>query len=214
MGQARPTLHATLMQRMTDVLSRMLNDPNSRASAQRSTSESESSQNQLIPDAATDEDGNNTEGGGGGNDSGGGGQSQSSAVFGVCLASSSSQPTETPDTVANECRETDQLPTSSQATTTNDSEELESETNCDGLEVNTTMQPDQTSTVCQPESSEPPQESGSTSGANSVTEETEDVSPIVEGMNHENEEAPARTSSNIEGLQDRITSLTRGFVEK
>ncbi|RZF35874.1 hypothetical protein LSTR_LSTR015410 [Laodelphax striatellus] len=30
-GQARPTLHATLMQRMTDVLSRMLNDPATRA---------------------------------------------------------------------------------------------------------------------------------------------------------------------------------------
>lgn len=44
-GQARPTLHATLMQRMTDVLSRMLNDPGTRASVQRSASESESSQN-------------------------------------------------------------------------------------------------------------------------------------------------------------------------
>lgn len=30
-AQARPTLHATLMQRMTDVLSRMLNDPATRA---------------------------------------------------------------------------------------------------------------------------------------------------------------------------------------
>ncbi|KAL1139560.1 hypothetical protein AAG570_006542, partial [Ranatra chinensis] len=30
-GQARPTLHSTLMQRMTDVLSRMLNDPATRA---------------------------------------------------------------------------------------------------------------------------------------------------------------------------------------
>lgn len=30
-AQARPTLHATLMQRMTDVLSRMLNDPVTRA---------------------------------------------------------------------------------------------------------------------------------------------------------------------------------------
>lgn len=30
-GQARPQLQATLMQRMTDVLSRMLNDPMTRA---------------------------------------------------------------------------------------------------------------------------------------------------------------------------------------
>lgn len=30
-SQARPTLHGTLMQRMTDVLSRMLNDPATRA---------------------------------------------------------------------------------------------------------------------------------------------------------------------------------------
>ena len=30
-GQARPQLHATLMQRMTDVLSQMLNDPMTRA---------------------------------------------------------------------------------------------------------------------------------------------------------------------------------------
>lgn len=31
MGQARPQLQGTLMQRMTDVLSRMLNDPMTRA---------------------------------------------------------------------------------------------------------------------------------------------------------------------------------------
>lgn len=213
-GQARPTLHATLMQRMTDVLSRMLNDPNSRASAQRTTSESESSQSQLLPDAATDEEGINTEGGGG-DDSGGGGPSHSSVGIGVCHASSSSQPVETPDTVADECTETDQLPTTSQGTNTHQSEELGSEMNRDESKVNaSSMQSEQTSAVCQPDSTEPPQESGSTSRENPVTEETEDVSSIVEGMNHEYEEALPRNSSNIEGLQDRITSLTRGFVEK
>lgn len=202
------------MQRMTDVLSRMLNDPSSRASAQRTTSESESSQSQLVPDATADEEGNNTEGGGG-DDTGGGGQSQSSAVLGICLASSSSHPIETPNTVADECTDRDQLLTTSQDTTTHQSEDLGSETNCDESEVNTsTMQMEQTSTLCQPASFEPPQESESRSDENPVMEETENVGPVVEGMNHENEEGPSRNTSNIEGLQDRITSLTRGFVEK
>ncbi|XP_076055552.1 DDB1- and CUL4-associated factor 6-like isoform X2 [Oratosquilla oratoria] len=39
-SQARPTLHATLMQRMTDVLSRMLNDPGTRAAVHRTVSDS------------------------------------------------------------------------------------------------------------------------------------------------------------------------------
>lgn len=213
-GQARPTLHATLMQRMTDVLSRMLNDPNSRAPAQRTTSESESSQGQLIPDAATDEEGNTTEGVGG-EDSGGGGPSQSSAVLGVCLAGSSTEPTETPGTVADECSGSGQLLTTSQGATTHHSEELGSEMNCDESEVNTSamQQPVQTSTLHLPGSSEPLQESGITGNVNSTMDDTEDVSPVVEGRNHE-KETPPRNSSDIEGLQDRITSLTQGFVEK
>ncbi|XP_064121511.1 LOW QUALITY PROTEIN: DDB1- and CUL4-associated factor 6-like [Macrobrachium nipponense] len=44
-GQARPTLHATLMQRMTDVLSRMLNDPSSRAPGQPGAPDLDSSRN-------------------------------------------------------------------------------------------------------------------------------------------------------------------------
>lgn len=214
-GQARPTLHATLMQRMTDVLSRMLNDPNSRASAQRTTSESESSQGHLIPDATTDEEGNTTEGVGG-EDSGGGGPSQSSAVLGACLAGSSSEPTETPGTVADECTGTDQLVTTSQGVTAHQSEELGSEMNCDESEVNTStmQQPVQTSTLHLPDSSEPLQESGIAGNVNSTTDDTEDVNPVVEGRNHEKEETPLRNSSNIEGLQDRITSLTQGFVER
>ncbi|CAL4066049.1 unnamed protein product, partial [Meganyctiphanes norvegica] len=46
-GQARPTLHATLMQRMTDVLSRMLNDPGPRpAGAAAATDGSEEASDQ------------------------------------------------------------------------------------------------------------------------------------------------------------------------
>lgn len=52
-SQARPTLHGTLMQRMTDVLSRMLNDPATRAALSHGgediypeTDENQSSQNE------------------------------------------------------------------------------------------------------------------------------------------------------------------------
>lgn len=188
-GQARPTLHATLMQRMTDVLSRMLNDPSSRASAQRTTSESESSQNQLMPDAAADEEGNTESGC----------QPQSSSPS-VHLASSS-LPCETPDTVAEENTETEQSPTASGAT--HQSEEL-GERNCDEPELDT-MQSGQI--ACQPDSESQEPVSGSP-----LTEAIESASSVVDGMNHENE-TPTR-NSNIEGLQDRITSLRRGFVEK
>nr|XP_015836661.1 PREDICTED: DDB1- and CUL4-associated factor 6-like [Tribolium castaneum] len=46
-GQARPQLHATLMQRMTDVLSQMLNDPMTRA-ALSAGGENETSQRNIL----------------------------------------------------------------------------------------------------------------------------------------------------------------------
>ncbi|XP_068229981.1 DDB1- and CUL4-associated factor 6-like isoform X2 [Palaemon carinicauda] len=57
-GQARPTLHATLMQRMTDVLSRMLNDPSSRAPGQPGASELETSRNRSdsVSDSTSERD--------------------------------------------------------------------------------------------------------------------------------------------------------------
>uniref|UniRef100_A0A0P4WLN2 Uncharacterized protein n=1 Tax=Scylla olivacea TaxID=85551 RepID=A0A0P4WLN2_SCYOL len=176
-GQARPTLHATLMQRMTDVLSRMLNDPNSRASGQRTTSESESSQN-----AAGDEEGNTESGS----------QPPSSSPS-VHLAAAA----ETSDAVAEENIETEQLPTSE---ATHESEEL-MERNCDESD---TLQPEQTAS----QSDSEPQQSDS---GDPQTEASESADSLVEGMNHENE-MPSKNSK-IEGLQDRITSLRRGFVK-
>lgn len=176
-GQARPTLHATLMQRMTDVLSRMLNDPNSRASGQRTTSESESSQN-----AAGDEEGNTESGS----------QPPSSSPS-VHLAAAA----ETSDAVAEENIETEQLPTSE---ATHESEEL-MERNCDESD---TLQPEQTTS----QSDSEPQQSDS---GDPQTEASESADSLVEGMNHENE-MPSKNSK-IEGLQDRITSLRRGFVK-
>ena len=178
-GQARPTLHATLMQRMTDVLSRMLNDPNSRASGQRTTSESESSQN-----AAGDEEGNTESG-----------SQPPSSSPNVHLAATA----ETCDAVAEENVESEQLPTTSEATL--ESEEL-MERNCDESD---TLPPEQTASHSDSE----PQQSDS---ADPQLEATESADSIVEGMNHENE-VPSKNSK-IEGLQDRITSLRRGFVKK
>lgn len=167
------------MQRMTDVLSRMLNDPNSRASGQRTTSESESSQN-----AAGDEEGNTESGS----------QPPSSSPSDHLAATA-----ETSDTVAEENIETEQLPTTSE--TTQESEEL-MERNCDESD---TLQPEQTTS----QSDSEPQQSDS---ADPETEAAESADSIVEGMNHENE-MPSKNSK-IEGLQDRITSLRRGFVKK
>ena len=141
-----------------------------------------------MPDAATDEDGNT--------ESGSQPHSSSPSVH----IANSSLPSETPDTVAEENTHTEQFPTSE---ATHESEEL-MERNCDEPESNT-MQSEQI--ACQPDSE--PQESDNDSP---LTEAMESASSIVDGMNHENEMPPR--NSNIEGLQDRITSLRRGFVEK
>ena len=66
-AQARPTLHATLMQRMTDVLSRMLNDPATRAALSgagdddASVDEEHDDQHLIDPPAANPEEAQRSE---------------------------------------------------------------------------------------------------------------------------------------------------------
>ncbi|XP_045584679.1 DDB1- and CUL4-associated factor 6 isoform X2 [Procambarus clarkii] len=214
-GQARPTLHATLMQRMTDVLSRMLNDPGTRASVQRSASESESSQNRSNSLIET----------GGDIDVGAeGDQSPSSNTDAQPSTSDlaneiphASPPVEgSAEEVAPYSPTLEATPSCSHIDSSSGSKSSETESQI--------VYPDKTAFSCL-SSSTKQQSLPSQSDTNEVTTYDMEInSSKCEASSHVDEVSINSThpttvqekviDSNLEGLQNRISSLRRGFVQK
>lgn len=214
-GQARPTLHATLMQRMTDVLSRMLNDPGTRASVQRTASESESSQNRSNSLSET------------GGDVEVGTESVQSPPLNVdAQPSSSVLPTEAPHTSSateSAAEGATQFPSALEDTLSCSHVNSSGETK--PLKTDSqNMQPEQLRGFQLSCSSTQDSQPSQSEASEVIPEEIEIDSSSSVASNHMDEKSVNNTQgavdpesvfdSNLEGLQDQISSLRRGFVQK
>ncbi|PSN36356.1 hypothetical protein C0J52_19730 [Blattella germanica] len=213
-AQARPTLHATLMQRMTDVLSRMLNDPATRAALsgggedslegdenqgaepQPSTSQStealpESSQLQETPPNNTTCE-----------------MASTSASISVPQLSSLSIHSSLPET-ADSNNET--IPSTAPHSGSVSTSELPPIENNNALDLSQVPQFSESSTT-QPISSD-------TLGA-SENNETENKSLLPEHSVPSQEDCSSRSSDseivhhNISNLQDQLSTMREGFIER
>ncbi|XP_042857132.1 DDB1- and CUL4-associated factor 6-like isoform X1 [Penaeus japonicus] len=188
-GQARPTLHATLMQRMTDVLSRMLNDPGTRATVQRTTSESEASQNpseSLSENVRDGEEAADTVQ-----------HSESNVNEQPLPLSSMEAPSSTvQQTIA-------QFPGTSEG---NAASESMNDQCCENEEAGERLEQSATHNV-----SEPHQDPQETELQTRTTQETNET-PLEEEVEDTHMEDSQRAT--LSGLQDRLSSLRQGFVEK
>ncbi|XP_071549256.1 DDB1- and CUL4-associated factor 6-like isoform X1 [Panulirus ornatus] len=215
-GQARPTLHATLMQRMTDVLSRMLNDPGTRASVQRTASESESSQNRSNSLSETSGDVEVGTESGQSPTSNSDVQPSTSAPSAEALHTSSA--TESSVEGAAQCPSALEDPLSGSHVNSSD-ETKTSKTDSQNvkpvqlrgflLPFSSTQQGSQPS---QPEASEAIPEEMEVESSRCVSSDHKDEKSLNDAQKTTD---PERVfDSSLEGLQDQISSLRRGFVQK
>ncbi|KAK7086911.1 DDB1- and CUL4-associated factor 6 [Halocaridina rubra] len=183
-GQARPTLHATLMQRMTDVLSRMLNDPSSRVSGQPGGPESEASRNpsETLSESVMDRD------------------AVGEAAEGSPVVSVTEELTEQPST-----SDVNQVASDSQQYETAASHACTSQIS-DGAGPSISQATQDVSEVPNSELLQKDHETAE------ETEHTKSRVEKREHSDEDSPENILDTS--IEGLQHRISSLRQGFVEK
>ncbi|XP_042222907.1 DDB1- and CUL4-associated factor 6-like isoform X2 [Homarus americanus] len=205
-GQARPTLHATLMQRMTDVLSRMLNDPGTRASVQnRSNSLVETSGDMDVGAEGGQLPSSNTD-------------AQPSTSVPPTETVNASPTTEGSAEVVPQCSPTSEaIPSCSHTDNSSVTKPLETESQA----IHPTDQTTSDSHLSSSSVEQPPQPSQSET--NEATTNEVDSSKC-DASNHIDEDSLNSSQrstdqenvidSNLEGLQDRISSLRRGFVQK